>query len=115
MLHMPTISVCLLVSILHGTALQAQQPALQSGASAQPASTTSQKYQISVLEGASEFRRAKKGRASSQAVIKVSDSNGVPVAGISVTFTIPQFAGGAAFANGGLTAFATTNAAGLAS
>jgi hypothetical protein len=73
-------------------------------------------FKLTVIEDASEFRRAQGGRVSSQAVVQVTDENDVPVAGIAVAFTIPQFVGGgAAFANGALTSVVTTNAAGLAS
>ena len=73
-----------------------------------------QKYKLTIVEGASTSKRAKKGRVSSQTVIKITDQNNVPVSGILVTFTIPQFVGGATFANGALTSLVTTNAAGLA-
>jgi len=82
---------------------------------AQPA-VTPQKYKLTVMEGASTSKRTKKGRVSSQAVVKVTDSNNVPVPGIAVTFTLPQLTGtGAAFTNGALTSIVTTNAAGVAS
>lgn len=74
------------------------------------------KYKITVLTDAATMKRGKKGRISSQAVVKVTDENDTPVAGIAVTFTIPQFVGGgASFANGALTSMVTTNAAGVAS
>lgn len=94
-------------------------PAQEGSAAATTTQSTLQspagKYQITVIEGASQFRRARKGRASSQAVVKITDQNDVPVAGVAVTFSIPQFVGGAQFINGSLTALSTTNAAGLAS
>jgi hypothetical protein len=90
----------------------AAQPALtgQQGALAAP-----QKYKLTILESAPSSRRVKKGRVSSQAVIKVTDENDVPVAGIAVSFMLPQISGGASFASGGLTSVVTTNAAGIAS
>ena len=81
-----------------------------------PTATEHQKYTLTVVQSASSAKRLKKNRVSAQAVIKVTDENDVPVAGIAVTFTIPQFvSGGASFASGGLTSIVTTNAAGLAS
>src|SRR5215470_7949431 len=78
--------------------------------------TTTQKYKLTIVESASTSKRTKKGRVSSQAVVKVTDENDAPVAGIAVTFAIPQLTvGGAAFANGAATAVVATNAAGLAS
>jgi hypothetical protein len=73
------------------------------------------KYKLTIVEGASTSKRVKKGRVSSQAVVKITDENDVPVPAIAITFTIPQGAGGAAFANGGLTSIVTTNEAGIAS
>ena len=83
---------------------------------AQANATAPQKYKLTVLENASTSKRVKKGRVSSQAVVKVTDENDVPVPGIAVTFMLPQLSsGGATFAAGGLTSMATTNAAGVAS
>lgn len=73
------------------------------------------KYKLTIVEGASTSKRVKKGRVSSQAVVKITDENDVPVPAIAITFTIPQGAGGAAFTNGGLTSIVTTNEAGIAS
>ncbi len=80
----------------------------------QPPSTPAgaQKYKLTIVEGASTSKRVKKGRVSSQAVVKITDENDVPVPAIAVTFTLP---GVAAFTNGGATAIVTTNAAGIAS
>lgn len=72
------------------------------------------KYKITVLEDASKTKRGKKGRVSSDTVIKVTDENDVPVAGIAVAFAITKASGGAAFGSGSLSAVATTNAAGVA-
>jgi hypothetical protein len=106
------ISVLLCCSVLH-PGLMAWQQAIPGGAQANAAP---QKYKLTVLEGASTSKRVKKGRVSSQAVVKVTDENDVPVPGIAITFTLPQLSsGGAAFASGGLTSVATTNAAGVAS
>lgn len=79
-----------------------------------PPQPSTQKYKLTIVEDASTFRRAKKGRASSQAVVKVTDENDKPIAGIVVAFAIPQ-ATGASFTGGAMTATATTSSAGLAS
>jgi hypothetical protein len=74
------------------------------------------RYQLTVVQNASGAKRVKKNRVSAEAVVEVTDQNNVPVAGIAVSFTIPQLVGGgASFATGGLTSVATTNAMGLAS
>jgi len=84
----------------------------QEAAKAEP----TQKFKLSVVEGASTAKRIKKKRVSAQTVVKVTDQNDAPVAGIAVTFAIPQIVGGgASFATGGLTSVVVTNAAGLAS
>lgn len=95
-------------------------PMLMPGQQATPgaplANAAPQKYKLTILEGASSSKRVKKGRVSSEAVVKITDENDVPVAGIAVAFTLPQLsAGGAAFATGGLTSVATTTATGIAS
>src|SRR5215469_4701173 len=60
--------------------------------------------------------RVKKNRVILQAVVKVTDENDVPVAGVAVTFTIPQIVGGtASFVKGGVTSVVATSAAGFAS
>lgn len=74
------------------------------------------KYKLTIVENASTSKRVKKGRVSSQAVVKLTDENDVPVAGIAVTFSIPALTGGgASFASGTLTSVVTTNALGVAS
>jgi hypothetical protein len=106
------ISVLLGCSVLN-PGLMAGQQAIPDGAQA---SAAPRRYKLTVLEGASTSKRVKKGRVSSQAVVKITDENDVPVPGIAVAFTLPQLSsGGAAFASGGLTSMATTNAAGVAS
>ena len=114
---MDTIPIGSIVSVLLSCALL--NPGLiaeqQAPAPAQ-ATATPQKYKLTILEGASSSKRVKKGRVSSEAVVKITDENDVPVAGIAVAFTLPQLsAGGAAFAGGGLTSVATTTATGIAS
>ncbi len=100
----PGITLSLVYVLALSGVLPAQQPA------APP------KYKLTIVEGAATSKRVKKGRVSSQAVVKVTDENDVPVAGVAVTFTIPSLStGGAAFANGALTTVVTTNAAGVAS
>src|SRR5689334_12615448 len=106
MSNLKPVTCALLIAALT-TPVLPQEPVATSG--------DTPKYQITVLDDASKFRRVRKGTASSQASIKLTDQNNTPVAGIAVTFTIPQLTGGATFANGALTAVTTTNAAGIAS
>lgn len=80
-----------------------------------PKPETPQKYKLTVVENASRAKRVKKNRVSAEAVVKVTDENDIPIAGIAVTFTIPNLAGGATFATGSFTSVVTTNAVGLAS
>lgn len=101
--------VLLCCSLLHPRVAAAQAP--QGGAPAQPV-----KYKLTILEGASSSKRVKKGRVSSEAVVRITDENDVPVLGIAVAFTLPQLTGGGvAFAGGGLTSVVTTTATGIAS
>lgn len=75
-----------------------------------------QRYHLAVVQNASSAKRVKKNRVSAEMVVEVTDQNNVPVAGIAVSFTIPQLVGGgASFSNGGLMSVATTNASGQAS
>ena len=90
---------CLCLSLLGGPLAAAQEG----------------KFKLTIVDGATTGKRAKKGKVSSEAVIRVTDENDVPVAGIAVAFLLPQAMGGASFAGGGLSAIVTTNAAGLAS
>jgi len=101
-----TISFILCI-VLGAPALPAQD--------AQAPAAGAQKYKLTIVDNAGTQKRVKKGRVSSQAVVKVTDENDVPVAGIAVIFTIPQFTGsGAAFAGGAFTSTVTTTAAGVA-
>ncbi len=85
----------------------AQEPAQAAGAG--------QKYKLTILAGASTMERHKKGRSSSQAVVMITDSNNVPVPGITVTFLLPQAGtSGATFTTGGFTSVVTSNSAGIA-
>src|SRR5262249_10529089 len=43
-----------------------------------------QMYKLTIVDNAGTQKRVKKGRVSSQAVVKVTDQNDVPVAGIAV-------------------------------
>ena len=105
------VSVLLSCALLNPGLLAEQQNPAPAQATATP-----QKYKLTILEGASSSKRVKKGRVSSEAVVKITDENDIPVAGIAVAFTLPQLsAGGAAFAGGGLTSVATTTATGIAS
>jgi hypothetical protein len=103
------VSVLLFCGLLNPALIAAPQAPPPAQATATP------KYKLTVLEDASSSKRVKKGRVSSQAVVKITDENDVPVAGIAVAFTLPQLSGGAAFAGGGLTSVATTSATGIAS
>jgi hypothetical protein len=67
---------------------------------------TPQKYKLTILENASLTKRVKNGRVSSQAVVKITDQNDVPVPGAAVYFTLPQ-TGGATFAGGEVTSLVT--------
>lgn len=102
----PAVAAILSVLLAVPASVWGQEPA--------PAAAN-QKYKLTIVENASTSKRVRKGRVSSQSVVKVTDENDVPVAGIAVTFAIPQLVGGASFANGSLTSIVTTNAAGLAS
>ena len=74
------------------------------------------KYKIEILSAAGSPKKRKKNVISSESVIRVSDTNDVPVAGVTVMFAISQLSGGsAAFANGAASTIVTTNAAGIAS
>ncbi|MEZ5355027.1 MAG: hypothetical protein R2762_20515 [Bryobacteraceae bacterium] len=71
-------------------------------------------YKIEILSAAGKPRR-RKNMVSSESVIRVTDSNDVPVAGIAVMFSLSNLSGGsAAFANGATSTIVTTNAAGVA-
>jgi hypothetical protein len=82
----------------------------------EPQAASPQKYQLRVIKDASQFRKGKKGRISSEVAVEVKDSNDKPVAGLVVAFTLPLVAsGGAEFTTGGMLATVTTNASGIAS
>jgi hypothetical protein len=73
------------------------------------------KYKIEILSAAGKPQR-RRNMISSESVIRVTDQNDTPVAGIAVMFSLTNLTGGsAAFANGALSTIVTTNAAGLAS
>lgn len=91
---------CLIAAVANPTFLYGQQAA-------------GGKFKITVLEDATQYKRLTKGRASSQTVVKVTDENDVPVAGIAVAFAIPH--GGATFAGGTVSSVVTTSPAGVAS
>jgi hypothetical protein len=75
-----------------------------------------QKYKLTVLESPSTSKRVKKGRVSAEAVVQVTDTNNIPIPGITVTFLLPQAGtSGAAFSSGALSSIVTTNASGIAS
>jgi hypothetical protein len=73
-------------------------------------------YRIEILSAAAKPTRRRQGMVSSESVIRVTDSNDRPVAGVVVTFSVTQLSGGSAsFVNGTTSAFVTTNASGIAS
>ena len=73
------------------------------------------KYKIEILSAAGNPKKRKKNTISSESVIRVTDQNDVPVAGVTVMFAISQLSGGSAsFANGASSTIVTTNAAGVA-
>ncbi len=72
------------------------------------------KYAVTILEEANSPTDMKDGRFSSQTTVRVTDDNKMPVAGVMVTFTLPQMKA-TAFANGRLTSMTTTNDRGEAS
>lgn len=74
------------------------------------------KYKIEVITAAGKPTKRKKNVISSESVIRVTDQNDVPVAGVTVMFAITQLSGGsAAFTNGAASTIITTDSAGLAS
>lgn len=74
------------------------------------------KYKIEILSAAGKLNSRKKGVVSSESVIRVTDSNDIPVAGATVMFVIAQLSSGSAtFANGAASTIVSTNAAGIAS
>ena len=79
-----------------------------------PTPTGAQKYKLTVDKDASGRIRVTNGRVSSQAVVRVTDENDVPVPAIAVIFLIPQ-GSGRAFTDGGLSSTVTTDAEGVAS
>jgi hypothetical protein len=81
-----------------------------------PQNAPAQKYKLTVLESPSTSKRVKKGRVSAEAVVKVTDTNNIPIPGITVTFLLPQAGtSGATFGTGALSSVVTTNASGIAS
>ena len=104
------VSILLGLSLFSPGFLYAQE-AGQAAAQANPAA---QKYKLTIMENAATTRRVKKGRVSAEAVVRVTDTNNLPVPGITVTFLLPQYGSGAAFSAGGLSSVVTTNAAGIA-
>ena len=87
-------------------------PPLANGQTPPPAP----KYKIEILSAAGKLNSRKKGVVSSESVIRVTDSNDIPVAGATVMFVIAQLSNGsAAFANGAASTIVSTNAAGIAS
>jgi hypothetical protein len=74
------------------------------------------KYKIEILTAAGKVQKRRQGMVSSESVIRVTDENDTPVAGVTVTFLVTQLSGGqASFINGTGTNVLTTNAQGIAS
>jgi hypothetical protein len=96
---------CILLNPGFNYAQEASQPA-------QPNAV--QKYKLTILESPGTSKRVKKGRVSAEAVVQVTDTNNVPVPGITVTFLLPQYGSGATFGSGALSSVVTTNASGIA-
>ncbi len=72
-------------------------------------------YKLTIVADAATSKRVRKGRVSSQAVVKVTDENDRPMPAIAVLFTIPQLTGGgASFDASGATSMAVTDANGVA-
>ena len=67
------ILVCLCL-IIHGPVLAQETP-------------SAAKYKLTIVENASTSKRAKKGRVSSQAVVKLTDENDLPVPGAAIRTT----------------------------
>ncbi|MEZ5356718.1 MAG: hypothetical protein R2762_29115 [Bryobacteraceae bacterium] len=91
------------------------EPVVASPVAQAAAAAANSGYKIEILSAAAKPKR-RKNKISSESVIRVTDSNDVPVAGISVMFSLTGLSGGsAAFANGALSTVLATNAAGIAS
>ncbi len=74
------------------------------------------KYKIEILTAAGKAQKRRQGMVSSESVIRVTDENDTPVAGLTVTFLLTQISNGkASFINGTGTNVLTTNAQGIAS
>ncbi|MEZ5402376.1 MAG: hypothetical protein R2729_22065 [Bryobacteraceae bacterium] len=72
-------------------------------------------YKIEILSAAGRPRR-RQNMVSSESVIRVTDRNDKPVAGVAVMFTLNNITGGSAsFANGASSSIVTTNSLGVAS
>lgn len=107
----PALSLILSV-LLTGVLSPAQVP--QAPAATTPP-TAGPRYKLTIVADAATSKRVKKGRVSSQAVVKVTDENDRPMPAIAVLFTIPQITGGgASFDATGATSMATTDANGVA-
>jgi len=73
-----------------------------------------QKYKLLIVRGENAQNNIKKGRAT-RPVVEVRDRNNNPVAGVAVTFLLPNSGPSGTFVGGAQSTTVTTNAAGQAS
>lgn len=74
------------------------------------------KYKIEILTAAGKAQKRRQGMVSSESVVRVTDENDTPVAGVTVSFLLTQISNGkASFINGTGTNVLTTNAQGIVS
>lgn len=86
------------------------------GAEPQAQPADGPKLKIEILTAAGKPQKRRQGMVSSESVIRVTDENDTPVAGLTVTFLLTQISNGSAsFVNGTGTNVLTTNAQGIAS
>lgn len=89
---------------------------IPAGAEQQAPPASPAKYKIEILTAAGKAQKRRQGMVSSESVVRVTDENNTPVAGVTVTFLLTQVSNGSAsFINGTGTNVLTTNAQGLAS
>lgn len=74
-----------------------------------------QKFRLVVVRGEGDQHNVKKGRATSQAVVEVRDENDRPVAGVLLTFTLPNQGASGAFVGGSQMTTVATGPTGQAS
>ena len=79
-----------------------------------PLPAQEQQYKLIIVRGENAQNNVKKGRAT-RPVVEVRDRNDKPVAGVLITFTLPQNGASGTFVNGSKLFTATTDQAGQAS